>query len=117
VLLLAHYLIVVKLDLNPGFLVAFSALFPIFVGFILSRQGEHSLSTAFLVGVITGVLSVSGMLVVVGFVDTTAIIPSSRFEWREAVEYAVLITLGTVLGSALARILNWLHLSKRRISR
>jgi class 3 adenylate cyclase len=103
VLLLAHYLIVLKFDLNPVFLRVFSLLLPVFVGFVMSRQTGHGLGTAFLLGATIAIASVLGMLALVGLIEPTNIIPSSRMEWQESVEYGVGITLATMVGSALAR--------------
>ena len=59
-----------------------------------------------LLGTITGVVSVCGMLAIVGLVESTTVVPSSPFEWQEAIEYAVGIALATMFGSALARAVN-----------
>jgi len=93
----------VKLDLDAIFLRAVSLALPICVGFILFRQTEYGLGAAFVLGAIIGIVSVLGMLAVVGMVDAASIVPSSRFEWQEALEYAIGITLATMVGSALAR--------------
>jgi hypothetical protein len=84
VLVLAHYVMVMKLDLNPAYLRGFSLLFSTGVGFVLSRRTGNGLGAACLVGAVAGILSVWGMLAIVGFADSTAIIPSSLFEWQEA---------------------------------
>jgi len=105
-LLLAHYLIVMKLDVNTAFLRVFSLLIPLFGGFMLFWQTGQSLGIAFLLGTITGVVSVCGMLAIVGLVESTTVVPSSPFEWQEAIEYAVGIALATMFGSALARAVN-----------
>jgi hypothetical protein len=47
-------------------------------------------------------VSVFGMLAIVGLVESTTVVPSSRFEWQEAIEYAAGIMLATAVGSALA---------------
>jgi hypothetical protein len=103
VLLLAHYIIIIKLDLDPVFFRVFSLLFPIFVGFLLFRQTGWGLGAALLSGASTGIISVLGMLTIVRFIDSATFVPSTSFEWQEAVEYAVGITFATTIGSALAR--------------
>jgi class 3 adenylate cyclase len=103
ILVLANYVMVVKLDLNTAFLRAFSLLLPLAVGFLLSRQTGLGLGAAFLLGAPTGMLAVAGMLAVVGIIDSVPIIPASAFEWQEASEYAAGITLATMAGSLLAR--------------
>jgi class 3 adenylate cyclase len=101
-LLLAHYLIVMKLDLDTAYLRVFSLVLPAIVGYTLFWQAGRDLGAALLLGATTGIVSVFGMLAIVGLVDSTTVVPSSRFEWQEAIEYAVGITLATVIGSALA---------------
>ena len=103
VLVLANYILVMKLDLNTAFLHAFSLLLPLAVGFVLSRQTGLGLGAAFLLGAPTGILAVAAMLAVVGIINSVPIIPASAFEWQEASEYAAGITLATMAGTLLAR--------------
>jgi class 3 adenylate cyclase len=105
-LLLAHYLIIMKLDLDPLVMRSFSLLLPALSGIVISRQTRCGLGVPFLLGGSAGILSVFGMLIIVGLFDATATFPTSRFEWQEAMEYAVGIALSTVLGSVLVRIGN-----------
>jgi class 3 adenylate cyclase len=103
-LLLAHYLLVMKLDLNTVYMRAFALIFPAVIGLALYWQARRGLGTAVLVGAAVGIASVVGMLAIVGLIDSTPIIPSSRFEWQEAIEYAAGIGLAMVIGNALARL-------------
>jgi class 3 adenylate cyclase len=105
-LLLAHYLLVMKLDLDTTYMRAFSLVFPAVVGLSLFWQAGCGLGAAILLGLATGTVSVFGMLVIVGLVDSTPIVPSSQFEWQEAIEYAAGITLAMVAGSALAHAIS-----------
>jgi class 3 adenylate cyclase len=102
-LMLAHYLIVMKLDLDTAFLRVFSLVLPAIVGYTLFWQAGRGLGTALLLGATIGIVSVFGMLAIVGLVDSAPIIPSSQTEWQEAIEYATGITIATVVGGALAR--------------
>jgi class 3 adenylate cyclase len=104
ILLLAHYVILVKLDLNDIYLRIVSLLLPMVVGGLLFRHTGYGLGAACLLGASIGLVSVLGMLVVVGMIDSASIVPSSRFEWQEAVEYALGIPLATMLGNMLGRI-------------
>jgi class 3 adenylate cyclase len=105
-LLLAHYLFVMKLDLNTSYLQVFALAFPALVGSALVWHAGRGLGTTVLLGVAIGIISVFGMFAIVGLVDSTPILPSSRFEWQEAIEYAASIALSTVVGGALARSIN-----------
>ncbi len=103
VLLLVHYLLVMKLDLDTAYMRAFSLAFPAIVGLSLFWQVGRGLGVAVLLGAATGIISVFGMLTTVGLLDSTPIIPASLFEWQEAIEYAAGIALAMVVGSVLAR--------------
>jgi class 3 adenylate cyclase len=105
-LLVAHYVIIMKLDLNPYYLRAVSLFLPMLFGFVLFRRTRHGYGVALLIGAASGILSVLGMLAIVGLVDSKPIIPSSLLEWQESIEYPFGIMLGAVLGNALARAAN-----------
>jgi hypothetical protein len=67
-LLLAHYLIVMKLDLDTSYLRVFSLALPAIVGFTLFWEAGRGLGAALLLGATTGIVSVFGMLAIVGLV-------------------------------------------------
>jgi class 3 adenylate cyclase len=102
-LLLAHYIFVMKLDLDTSYLRVFTLAFPALVGLALVWHAGRGLGATVLLGVTIGITSAFGMLAIVGLVDSAPILPSSRFEWQEAIEYAAGIALSTVVGGALAR--------------
>lgn len=101
-LLLAHFIIVVRLDINPLFLRIVSMLIPLPFGFALRFVAHHGLRAASVVGIVTGVLAVAGMLTVVGVVDKVPILPDSAHDWRETLEYMASIALATITGNILA---------------
>jgi class 3 adenylate cyclase len=105
-LLLVHYLLVMKLDLDTVYMRAFSLVFPAIVGLSLFWQAGRGLGTAALLGAATGIIAVFGMLAIVGLVDSTPIMPSSQFEWQESIEYAAGIALAMVAGNALSRAIS-----------
>jgi len=102
-LLLAHYLLVMKLDLDTGYMRAVSLLLPAMVGLSLYWQAGFSLPATAVLGAAIAIVAVFGMLAIVGLVDATPIIPSSPFEWQEAIEYALGIALATLAGNGLGR--------------
>ena len=51
-----------------------------------------------------GVVSVMGMLTIIGFTDHVAIMPENAREWREAAEYAASIMLAYATGNVLAAL-------------
>jgi hypothetical protein len=103
-LLLAHYLIIIGLDLRPLALRIVSIAIPLPFGFALYWQARQGLVASLVVGFIVGILAVAGMLAVVGYVDNVSAVPADRREWREAFEYAISIMLAMVTGQLLGRI-------------
>jgi hypothetical protein len=103
--LLAHYLIIMKLDLNPIFLRLAAIAIPIPVGFLLFRILRLGIGPAILLGLVASLSSVAGMLTFVGLVDAHPILPASTREWQEVVEYVASMTLATGAGNLLARMM------------
>lgn len=103
-LLLAHYLIVMKMDLSTAYLRLASILIPFGFGFLLYWELRYDVITAVFSGLSLALLVVAGMLVTVGLVDSTSVVPSTLFEWQESIEYFATIALGTLAGHLAARI-------------
>lgn len=103
-LLAAHYVIVMRFDLNPLYLRLVSMLVPLPFGFVLRFFFHNGLRGAAVLGVVTGILAVMGMLTVVGIVDRVPIIPDTMRDWRETIEYMASIALAGVTGSILALV-------------
>ncbi len=104
--LLAHYLIIMKLDLNPFFLRLAAIVIPIPVGFLLFRSLRLGIGPATLLGLAASLAAVAGMLTFVGLVDAHPILPASTREWQEVVEYVASMTLATGAGNLLARVMD-----------
>jgi hypothetical protein len=103
-LLLAHYLIVMKLDTDPVYLRLCAIAIPAVCGFILFHRLRLGVGAAALLGLCVALVAVAGMTTIVGLVDGRWVLPSGKAEWQEAIEYIVTIALATVAGSLLARI-------------
>jgi hypothetical protein len=101
-LIAAHFLIVVILDISPLYLRLASIAIPLPFGFALLWLSHHGLRWSILVGIFIGFLSVGGMLTVVAFIDKVSILPESFRDWREMLEYVASIALATVTGSVIA---------------
>src|SRR5258705_3863106 len=100
-LLAAHYLVTVTLNVSPLYLRIASVLIPLPFGmaaFALSKIGYRG---AFGLGVLTAIVSVTGMLAVVAYIDGAPMIPDSWREWRETVEYGLSIALAFLTGHIL----------------
>ncbi len=105
VLLLAHYLIVMKLDTNPNYLRVVAIIVPLACGFLLLKNLGAGIVTATLLGLAAAIAAIVGMMAVVGFVDRHAILPQSAAGWQEAAEYLLTIIVATAAGNLLARAL------------
>lgn len=103
-LLLAHYLMVMRFDVKTIYLRIVSMLVPLPFGFLLFWKLRSTILGPVVVGAIAGFASVMGMLAVVGYIDNVPIIPQDRREWQEALEYSLSIMLAVVTGYMLARI-------------
>jgi hypothetical protein len=103
-LLLAHYLIIIKLDTDPVYLRLCAIAIPFACGFLLFRRLRFGMGAAALLGLCVSLVVVAGMTTIVGLVDGHSILPSGTAEWQEALEYLVTITLAMVAGSLFGRI-------------
>jgi TIR domain len=102
-LLLAHYVVIMKLDLGPTYLWLAAIFIPLACGFLAFWRTRLRLTAIIPLAIVVAVLTVAGMLATVGLVDARPILPNSAGEWQEAAEYGVGITLATVAGNLLAR--------------
>lgn len=103
-LLLAHYLMVIRFDVNVLYLRLVSMALPLPFGFMLFWKMRQSIGPVLAVGAIVGLAAVLGMLAIVGVIDHVPIIPRDGREWQEALEYALSIALAIVTGYMIARI-------------
>jgi hypothetical protein len=104
-LLLAHYLVTIHLNVSQVFLRLASFVIPIPFGMAAYSVGKIGVRSALVLGLVIGLLSVGGMLTVIGFIDHVPIIPSNFLEWREAIEYSLSIALAFVTGNILALLI------------
>ena len=105
-LLLTHYLIVMKLDLDPIYLRLATIILPAGCGFLLFRNMRLGVGPAAALGLAMAIVAVAGMTTIVGLVDGHSILPSGIAEWQEASEYVATITLAAAAGSLLARLVD-----------
>lgn len=103
-LLAAHFLVTVTLNVTPLYLRIASVIIPLPFGmaaFALSKIGYRG---AFGLGVVTAAISVTGMLAVVAYIDGASMVPDSFREWRETVEYGLSIALAFLTGNILVTL-------------
>jgi hypothetical protein len=105
VLLVAHHVIVNALDLDNEYLRVVSIVVPAVFGFLLSWQAGRGAAVALAIAATLGVVSVAGMTVSEGLNSGQPILPQTRVEWKDNIEYAVSIALSLVAGHALGAVL------------
>ena len=98
-LVAAHIIIIIKLDVAPVNLRLASVIIPLPFGLVLYARQKIGFRGAFLVGAVTAALAVTCMLAVTGFVDNVPILPGPWIEWREVIEYVTSIALAFVTGN------------------
>jgi len=100
-LLAAHYLVTVAMNVSPLYLRIASVIIPMPFGmaaFALSKIGYRG---AFGLGALTAAVSVTGMFAVVAYLDGTSMVPETLREWRETFEYGLSIALAFLTGNIL----------------
>src|SRR5262249_40858069 len=95
-LLLAHYLIVIKMDGDSVYIRPFAVLLPLASGYLLLRIRRLGILAATLLGLSMALVCVFGMLLVVALVDRHEILPTSIAGWQEVFEFLATITLSTI---------------------
>ena len=98
-LLFAHFVLVLRFDTPPLSIRIASMLIPLPFGLALRWIANHGAAIAAAIGALIGVVSVAGMLTLVGYSDQVPIAPTNARDWREAIEYATSIALALVTGN------------------
>jgi len=101
-LLVAHYLLVVKFDANLAWLRAASIMLPAVFGFVLQKRWAPRWHWIAAMALVVAAAAMLGMSTVVHFVDGDPILPKGAVAWRETVEYLASIGLAYLLGSFVA---------------
>jgi len=101
-LIAAHFVIIIALDISPLYLRLASMVIPLPFGFALLWFSHHDIRWSVLDGLLIGLLSVTAMLTIVSFVDRVPILPDNARDWRETLEYVASIALANVTGSVVA---------------
>jgi len=101
-LIAAHFLIVVALDVSPLFLRLASIAIPLPFGFLVIWRLHHGIEWAIGDGILIGLLAVTGMLIAVAVIDKVPVLPDNARDWRETLEYVASIALANITGAVLA---------------
>jgi class 3 adenylate cyclase len=112
VLLIAHHVIVNSFDLDTAYLWIACALVPFAFGFALSWLGCRGSGTAFAFAIALGIVGVVGMTLSQSLKSGDPIMPQTRYEWWDNVNFATGIALSFIVGHSLARGLRVLQIGK-----
>ena len=104
VMLLGHYLIVLRLDLNFNFLRLLDVVIPAAAGFLLFWHDRLSWPWAVLLGAGMAVLTVAGMQLLLALIAGMTFVPSAMLDWQEAFEFLESIQLAALAGNLIARL-------------
>jgi hypothetical protein len=100
-LMIAHYLIVVRFDADTLVLRVASIAIPMLGAIVVPALRRQSLLFSTVAAVLLGVSAVAAMSVVVAVVDKVPLLPANAREWREIVEYMASISLSVIAGALL----------------
>lgn len=100
-LVAAHVIVTIVLNVSPLYLRIASVLIPLPFGFAIFAVQKVGYRGAALAGVVTALLAVFCMLTVTGLNDHVPILPVSWIEWREVLEYSASIALAFLTGNIL----------------
>ena len=100
-LLAAHILVTITLNITPLYLRLASFVIPLPFGLAVYAREKIGLKGAIPVGLLTAAVAVTCMLVVTGINDKVPILPGPWVEWREVIEYTLSIALAFVTGNIL----------------
>lgn len=104
-LLIAHHVIVNAFDLNTVFLQTACAVVPFAFGFAILWLSGRSAGPALGLAIALGVAGATGMTVSQGLNSGDPIVPQTRFEWWDNMDFATIIALSFMVGHASARAL------------
>ena len=104
-LVIAHVLVTITLNVSPIPLRIASIAIPLLFGFVAYPLHRVSTLTAFVLALLTAAVSVLSMLTVTGVHDHVAILPEAWIEWREVFEYGASILLAFVSGNILSVVI------------
>lgn len=104
-LVAAHVLVTIVLNVTPLYLRLASVVIPLPFGLAIYAREKVRIRGALVVGAITATLAILCMLTVTGLNDNVPIIPGPWMEWREAMEYAASIALAFVTGNILGSLI------------
>jgi hypothetical protein len=104
-LVAAHIIVTIVLDVTPLYLRLASVVIPLPFGLALYQLQKIGFRGALLAGFAIAAIAVGCMLTVTGINDNVPIIPANWVEWREVIEYVASIALAFATGNILGFLL------------
>jgi hypothetical protein len=104
-LLVAHHVIVDAIDVNIHYLQIASAFIPFVFGFALYWMGGRGTAPTWAFAIALGIIGDAGMTISQSLNSGDPIMPQTRFEWWDNVNFAIIIALSFMAGHVLARTL------------
>jgi hypothetical protein len=104
-LLASHYVLFFQFDTPALYLRILSLLIPVPFGLALFVLHRTSFVGALAIGIVTALLSVTGMLAVVAWLDQAPLLPQTARDWRETIEFALSIALAYGAGNTLGLVI------------
>jgi hypothetical protein len=104
-LLIAHHVIVNAFDLNTAYLQTVCAVLPFAFGFAISWVSGRGARSAFTFAIAIGIATAAGMTVSQSLYSGDPIIPQTRFEWWDNINFVTIIAFGFMVGHVAARTL------------
>jgi TIR domain-containing protein len=103
-LLVAHYVIVNAFSLNNNYLRLISVLVPFGAGFALQLIGGRGATTAAAFAALLALAGATGMTISESLYSGDPMLPQTRFEWLDNLQFAATILLSFIAGHLAARI-------------
>jgi hypothetical protein len=104
-LVIAHYLFTISLDVKEIYMRLIAIVIPLVFGFDLCWRVRLGLRASVAAGIVIAIVAVAAMLAMTAAKAGTSFLPQDRDAWQATLEYAASIALATVTGNILGGIL------------
>ncbi len=111
-ILLAHYIIVVALDIHALYARLSSVVVPLVCAVVLYRNARPNVARAVFCSACIGIIAVVLMALMISVSFGQSFLPATRYEWRESAEYVVSIGVAFFVGFLLAPSISRLRESR-----
>lgn len=116
VLIVVHYVIIVKLDMRLIYYQFTSIAVPVLFGLLYRPNERMRAGTELLMGVTLAVAATVSELASVAYIDNVSFWPKSKYEWNEVWLHSASITFGFLAGTLLRNFLEVRYLPNAKSS-